>query len=290
MPYRRAAALVLLALPVLALKAADMPQTMPAAKPYAVASQIDLTKLLAPPPDEAGTRKELDQLLAIQKNRTAADEAACVHDQVISVFRFDDVLGGQFTPEKLPKTNALFLRVVASVHVPMQKSQDYWTRKRPPAMDADIKPVGVVPATASYPSGHATNGNLFGILLADMLPERAKELRARGALFGYRRLLAGVHYPSDVEAGEKSAAFIAKRLKEDPEFQADFAAARDELRMALSQKADAGMGAKKMDQGGDDDDAGYAAKKMDKDGDDDDAAYKIKKMATPDASKEAKEY
>ena len=285
MPYRRAAALLLLALPIQALKAADMPPPPPAARPYAIVNQVDLTKLLAPPPDEAGARKELDQLLAIQAKRTAADEAACIHDQVINVFRFDDVLGSQFTPENLPKTNHLFLRVVASVHIPMQKAQEYWTRKRPPAVDPAIKPVGAVPATAAYPSGHATNGNLFGIILADMLPERAKEMRARGELFGYRRLLAGVHYPSDVEAGKQSAAFIAKSLKGDPEYRADFAAARDELRMALGRKAD-----KKMDKDGDDDDAGYAAKKMDKDGDDDDAAYAPKQAATPDASKEAKEY
>jgi acid phosphatase (class A) len=268
MPHRPALALFMLALPALALQAAGTPPAMPAAKPYAAVDRVDLTKLLAPPPDEAGTRKELDELRGIQKSRTAADEAACIHDQVISVFRFDDVLGSRFTPENLPKTNALFLRVVASVHVPMQKAQDYWTRKRPPAEDPAIKPVGAVPATAAYPSGHATNGNLFGILLADMLPERAGEMRARGALFGYRRLLAGVHYPSDVEAGKKSAAFIAKNLEEDPEFQADFAAARDELRTALGQKA--------------------APKTVrDGDGGDDDGAYRPKKMAPPD---EAKEY
>jgi acid phosphatase (class A) len=224
--------LFLVALPGLA-PADAMPAAMPAAQPYAIAGQVDLTKILAPPPGADETRQELAALLQIQKARTGAEASACIADQVISVYRFADVLGDKFTAENLPRTNTLFLRTLATMHVPMEKAQKYWTRKRPPAVDPDIVPVGMVPATASYPSGHATAGNLMGILLADLVPERAAELHARGVLFGHRRVLAGVHYPSDVEAGELSAAAIAQSLSQDPEFQADFAAARAELRAVL---------------------------------------------------------
>jgi acid phosphatase (class A) len=224
--------LFLLALPGLVLANA-MPAATPAAKPYAVAGQVDLTQILAPPPGPEETREEIDALLRIQRSRTEAETAACIGDQVISVYRFADVLGDKFTAENLPKTNALFLRTLATMHVPMEKAQKYWTRKRPPLVDPDIVPVGAVPVTASYPSGHATAGNLMGIILADMVPERAAELHARGVLFGYRRVQAGVHYPSDIEAGRLSAAAIAQNLSQDPEFQADFAAARKELRAVL---------------------------------------------------------
>ena len=274
MPRHPALFLLSLALPALLLKA-DTPAVAPAAQPYAVAGQIDLTQLLAPPPGEKEARKELDQLLRIQKNRSAADEAACVADQVISVFRFADVLGARFTPGKLPKTNALFLRVVASVHVPMQKAQEFWTRKRPPLAEPALKPVGQVPATAAYPSGHATNGNVMGILLADMVPERAAALRARGVLFGERRVLAGVHYPSDIEAGEQSAAAIAQALFQDAEFREDFASAKAELRGSLGLGAEERVASKEMK--GEDEDSEYGGKKgaaADKD----------------DAKKEAKEY
>jgi acid phosphatase (class A) len=224
--------LILLALPGLA-PANAMPAATSTAKPYAVAGRIDLTQILAPPPGPEETRKELGTLLRIQRARTEAEAAACIADQVISVYRFADVLGDKFTAENLPRTNTLFLRTLATMHVPMEKAQKYWTRKRPPAVDPDIVPVGMVPATASYPSGHATAGNLMGIILADLVPERAAELHARGVLFGYRRVQAGVHYPSDMEAGRLSAAAIDQSLSQDPEFQADFAAARTELRAVL---------------------------------------------------------
>jgi acid phosphatase (class A) len=247
---RPLALLLTLFLPALALRA-DAPAMAAAPQPYASASQVDLTRLLAPPPDAKQARQELDELLRIQKSRTAADEAACVGDQVISVFRFADVLGGGFTPENLPKTNALFLRVVASVHVPLAKAQDHWTRKRPPLVEPAIKPVGQVPATAAYPSGHATNGNLMAILLADMVPEKAAALRARGALFAERRVLAGVHYPSDIEAGAQSAPAIAQALFQDPQFVADYAGAEEELRKSLDLEAGEYHGAKGQAADGD---------------------------------------
>jgi acid phosphatase (class A) len=231
-------ALLLLALPGLHAIAAE-PAMMAPAQPYQAAARIDLDDILAPPPGAQETRKELDTLLEIQKVRTPEQAAECIADQVISVFRFADVLGDKFRAENLPKTNALFLRVLATVHVPLDKAQKLWGRKRPPLLDPAIMPAGTLPTTAAYPSGHATSGNLMGILLADLLPERSAELHARGVLFGYRRILAGVHYPSDVEAGKQSAAAIAQSLYQDPQFRSDFEGARTELRAALGLKAQA---------------------------------------------------
>jgi acid phosphatase (class A) len=237
MPRPALLAFLFLILPSLGLKAADSPAAAPVALPYAAATKIDLDDILAPPPGPAETRKELDTLLAIQKKRSPEEAAACIADQVISVYRFADVLGDKFTAENLPKTNALFLRVLATFHVPMEKAQKLWGRQRPSLLDPAIKPAGTLPTTAAYPSGHATAGNLMGIILADLVPERSAELHARGVLFGERRVLAGVHYPSDVEAGRLSAAAIAAVLYQDPQFKADFAAAGTELRAVLGLKA-----------------------------------------------------
>jgi acid phosphatase (class A) len=232
MPRHHALALLLLALP--GLSPADaMPAAAPAVQPYAAASQVDLTQILASPPGAEETRKELATLLKIQKTRTKEEAAACIADQVISVYRFADVLGDKFTAENTPKTNILFQRIIATIHVPLEKAQKYWTRKRPPLMDPEIKPAGMTPSTAAYPSGHGTAGPLMGTVLADLLPGWAEKLHARGALFAYRRIQAGVHYPSDIQAGALSAAAIFQALSQDPEFRSDFAAAQAELAPAF---------------------------------------------------------
>jgi acid phosphatase (class A) len=211
------------------LNAADLVQ----ARPYATASQVDLVRLVPPPPDAEGTRRELDAMLSLQKRRSPAEEVACQADAVISVFRFADVLGDSFTPQALPKTSALFERALASSKQAVDPAKDAFARLRPPLADRRIKPCVKLPLNGSYPSGHSTAGNLMATLLADMLPEKAAQLSARGRLFGDHRVLAGVHFPSDVDAGRLCAAALAQALFMDPQFQAEFQAARSELRKAL---------------------------------------------------------
>src|SRR2546423_173969 len=53
----------------------------------------------------------------------------------------------------------------------------------------------------SYPSGHARYGAVTAILLANMVPEKRRELFARGWDYGESRVVGGVHFPTDVESG-----------------------------------------------------------------------------------------
>jgi acid phosphatase (class A) len=47
------------------------------------------------------------------------------------------------------------------------------------------------------------------------------------------RVVGGVHYPSDVEAGRIDATTIASIMMQNRDFQSDLAAARAELREAM---------------------------------------------------------
>jgi acid phosphatase (class A) len=66
-----------------------------------------------------------------------------------------------------------------------------------------------------------------------MVPEKAVALFARGREFGDDRVILGVHFPSDVEAGRFAATALATALMQDPAFLKDFAEAKSELRRAL---------------------------------------------------------
>jgi len=67
-----------------------------------------------------------------------------------------------------------------------------------------------------------------------MVPEKAAELHARGDRFALNRVIGGVHYPTDIEAGKLSAIVIAERLFTSAEFRNDFEKARRELRKVLN--------------------------------------------------------
>ena len=66
-----------------------------------------------------------------------------------------------------------------------------------------------------------------------MVPEKRDALFARASIFAESRIIAGVHYPSDVEAGWISGTVISAALIRQPRFESDFAAATAELRDAL---------------------------------------------------------
>ena len=67
------------------------------------------------------------------------------------------------------------------------------------------------------------------MVLAQLVPDRTTQLIARGRAFGESRRYCNVHWQSDVEEGRVIAAAVFARLQSEPAYQADLAAARDEL-------------------------------------------------------------
>jgi acid phosphatase (class A) len=156
-----------------------------------------------------------------------------VADHIYDVYRFADVLGPKFRPENLPLTTAFFSRVVDTGKSVVEPAKDFWNRQRPGELDSRIRPVMKEPKSASYPSGHATAGTLMAIVLSNMIPEKSAELFARSWNFAQNRVVAGAHFPSDIQAGRITGTLVASSLFQDKAFQGDLAAARIELRQAL---------------------------------------------------------
>jgi acid phosphatase (class A) len=202
-------------------------------KRYLESSQIDTTRFLAPPPDEALTRREIEQMLVLQQLRTPAQAQRSIDDLEQNVFRFSDVMGGRFKKESLPQTAKLFETLYRTESNLNKQGKEKWQRTRPPLFDKRIQPVARYSSSGSYPSGHSTFAYLAGIVLADMVPEKRAQIFARATEFGENRVLGGVHYPSDVEAGRRLATMIAVLIQQNPAYQSDLAAARKELRTAL---------------------------------------------------------
>lgn len=85
---------------------------------------------------------------------------------------------------------------------------------------------------SSYPSGHATFGWTLALALAEIAPDRAQAIMSRGREYGESRVICGVHFPSDVVAGEIVATAIVERLHTVSEFTHDLACAQQEFRRA----------------------------------------------------------
>jgi acid phosphatase (class A) len=96
-----------------------------------------------------------------------------------------------------------------------------------------IKPCVRLSRSGAYPSGHATFGYLSGIVLANMVPEKRAEIFTRAGQYSYHRMVGGVHYRSDIEAGRISGTVVAAIMMQNPNFQEEFSKARSEVRRVL---------------------------------------------------------
>jgi acid phosphatase (class A) len=96
-----------------------------------------------------------------------------------------------------------------------------------------VKPLLEPKTSGAYPSGHATVGTLMGIILSDMVPEKRAEIMARAAEFAHNRVVAGMHVPSDIDAGKIAGSVIAAQIMGQDDFKAEYADAKAELRAAL---------------------------------------------------------
>lgn len=198
--------------------------------------QLDLGKLLAPSPlpNSEMQKRDLATVLDVQKTRTPAQVERAVADNALSIYRFADVMGADFSAERFPQVDAFFKRVFNDSRILVLSSKDVWDRPRPYVVSQDVQTVGERPkAPGSYPSGHAIFGYLSAIILANMVPEKAALLFERGYEYGTNRVITGVHFPSDLEAGRMAATAIAAALMESEQFRAELEGAKVELRKGL---------------------------------------------------------
>jgi acid phosphatase (class A) len=169
----------------------------------------------------------------IQVTRTPAMVERAKADDEEEVWRFADVLGSKFDKAALPKTAAFFDRIAATEGAVVDPAKKVFKRPRPYLLNDLVKPVIDPSKSGSWPSGHATVGTMMGIVLSNMVPEKRAAIMARAREFGENRVVAGMHYPSDVEEGRVAGSVIAQTIMQLDEFKAEFEASKTELRAAL---------------------------------------------------------
>jgi acid phosphatase (class A) len=192
----------------------------------------------APPArDSAQTRRELDELLELQRRRGAADVDAARADRKTEVTRFYAALGVKdATP--LPRVRRLVDNAEDDVRLYVRAAKKHFRRLRPGEIEPRVEPcIDDVRGDQSYPSGHAAYGYATAYLLIDLAPERRDALLARADEFARQRMVCGVHFRSDIDAGRQAAQWLVARMPASRAFADDVAAAEMELRAVLDEPA-----------------------------------------------------
>ena len=196
---------------------------------------FDPAHFLPPPPEDGSPRAlaELAETKKIMAEATPAQRAAAASDdgnENGTIFAV--VLGPAWDLAKLPATAKVINEVTASEGPFSDVAKNEFHRRRPWIVDTTIQtcaPHRPSQDMQSYPSGHTTVGYGMGVVLANLMPNPAQAILGRSAQFAENRLICGMHFRSDIVAGQQFGTIMAIRLMQNPQFQADMAAAKTEL-------------------------------------------------------------
>ena len=232
----------LLAVGLTTLVGAAVAENAPQAHPsgyLAPGAAPDALKILPRPPAAGSAREAADRRVFFQTRALAGTPRWTLATQdanlIQSTGMFSCAVGVDLDPARAPALALVFRKVAYSTGAVTNPAKEHYQRARPYTLpDAASAPV-CVPKTegltrnGSYPSGHATLSWAWGLVLAELAPDRATDILARARGIGDSRVVCGVHYLSDVQAGRLAGASLVAVLHAQPTFRADMERARSEL-------------------------------------------------------------
>lgn len=165
---------------------------------------------------------------------------------------FSCAAGVELTPENSPTLAVMMARVSRDAGAAAEGAKQLYKRTRPYLHNEGeicIDRSEGLAKSFDYPSGHASLGWANGLLMAELVPDRATQVLQRGRAYGESRVVCGVHNYSAAEAARTNAAGVIAALHGSPEFQADLAKARAEMAAARASgtKPDAAACAKEFE-------------------------------------------
>lgn len=204
---------------------------------YLPSGTLDITQVLSPAPQPDDERGRADRaifkatrpLLKTPRGELATRDVTTGVPYMASAYSC--ALGVALTPETAPLTIKLIAKAGVDSGTQSGAAKNFYKRLRPFQIDAGAicQPAEQLKGSYDYPSGHTTWGWTWALILAELAPDRATPILARGRAYGESRVVCGVHNASAVEAGRITASSSVAAEHGQASFMADVAAAKAEI-------------------------------------------------------------
>jgi len=245
MIYRRIASAILISTAFLCAKDNSLSAQIPEVKPGILQGYLDTKtlpnslNLIPTAPIQGSAAQELDNavsqkylaLVGTPRWEMATRDADLSFPNAAQIFSC--ALGLPISEELTPHLYVLLRRTVADAGLATYTAKNHYQRVRPFMLNR--KPIctpedrEALKNDGSHPSGHTAIGWAWALILAEIVPQHADAILARGRAFGESRIICNVHWHSDVVEGRFISASVVAKLHSDPQFLSDLEAAKKEL-------------------------------------------------------------
>lgn len=178
-----------------------------------ILNSSDFDSLLLPAPDLNGTIEDLAILKFSQESRSPETcNAQRGFLSCYNIFAYNAAIGANIEDVAPTFSECIVTLFSESLKDVKDHFKNKIQRPRPFLRHPDLKPCIPKEFSYSYPSGHATFYSFTAELLTAVYPELEERLKQVGSRGVYARVIGGVHYPSDVEAGRKLGQSAAAKI------------------------------------------------------------------------------
>jgi acid phosphatase (class A) len=218
---------------------------------YLSTDALDVLAVIPSAPQVGDARDEADRRI-FRETRAFKDSARwhLAHDDADASPRamlkdFACSLDLEIQPAEAPRLVRMLERVAVDTARGAGIAKEHFRRPRPfRELEGPIclsrESLG---SSYDYPSGHATAGWTWGLVLAQVAPAHASQVLARGRSIGDSRVICGVHNASAVEAARLAASAAMALVSATPAYRSDLDVARaeyEQLHRAAKTRPDAG--------------------------------------------------
>ncbi len=171
------------------------------------------------PPDQTATLAEIAELKALAEQRDAAAEASVAYwNAGAPSYRWLSLALAEHAQAQIgpnPRSARGMALLNVAIYDAMVAAWDAkytYNRPRPSEVDGALSTLVATPNSPSYPSEHAVAAGAASTILSYLFPDHAADFAAKAEEAAQSRLLAGVQYPSDVEAGLELGRAVAEQV------------------------------------------------------------------------------
>lgn len=208
---------------------------------FTIDQMPDLVKCLPAPPAWKSQEFQYDSIRYFWGKALRADSAraAVANSDAVwsleSLFAsFKNQFGLTVSKETTPEIWKLLETSISTIDLIRIRPKAHFLRKRPFEYFNDhiltTWEEDELRGEGSYPSGHTIRGWSAALLLAEINPEAANEIFARGWEYGESRVIVGAHWQSDVDASRAAASIAYDKLQTSPVFRKQMARAVKEFK------------------------------------------------------------